>query len=262
LKKVLMAGAPVSGSLIGQVYDLMAPDGQIFTPYGATESLPIVSIEGREVLQETWEKTLDGAGTCVGRALPGIIVKVIESSEQSFTSWSQVKELDPGEIGEIVVKGAVVTRGYENNESEDRFSKIPDLPGFWHRIGDTGYFDDLGRLWFCGRKAHRVHTSAGIMYTIPCEAIVNAHPDIYRSALVGIEGDNEYGIPVMIVEKEKESKIDEIQLLAEVKQISKRHPLTTSIDLFLIHPSFPVDIRHNAKIFREKLKKWAQVKIG
>ena len=258
----MAAGAPVSGSLIGQVYDLMAPDGQIFTPYGATESLPIVSIEGREVLQKTWGKTLDGAGTCVGRALPGIIVKVIESSEQSFTSWSQVKELDPGEIGEIVVKGAVVTKGYENNEIEDRFSKIPDLPGFWHRIGDTGYFDDLGRLWFCGRKAHRVHTSAGIMYTIPCEAIVNAHPDIYRSALVGIEGDNEYGIPVMIVEKEKKSKIDEIQLLAEVKQITKRHPLTTSIDLFLIHPSFPVDIRHNAKIFREKLREWAQVKIG
>jgi len=262
LKKVLMAGAPVSGSLIEQVYDLMGPDGEIFTPYGATESLPVVSIEGTEVLEKTWAKTLDGAGTCVGRPLPGIIVKVIESSEQPFASWSQVTELGPGEIGEIVVKGTVVTRSYENNDAENIFSKIPDLPGFWHRIGDAGYFDNLGRLWFCGRKAHRVHASGGIMYTIPCEAIVNAHPDIFRSALVGIEGHNEHERPVMIVEKEKGSQIGDEQLLTEVKQLTKRHPLTASIDLFLIHPSFPVDIRHNAKIFREKLKKWAQKKIG
>jgi len=262
LKKVLMAGAPVSGALIDRVYSIMPEDGEIYTPYGATESLPIVSIEGKEVINETWKTTINGGGTCVGRPLPGISVKVIESSELPFVSWSQTSELAAGEIGEIVVKGAVVTRAYENNEPENKLSKITDSDGFWHRIGDVGYFDRQGRLWFCGRKAHRVHTANGIMYTIPCEAVVNEHPDVFRSALVGIDSADGFEVPVLIIEKAKNSAVQEERLLAEVRKCAENHSLTRTIDLFLVHPSFPVDIRHNAKIFREKLKKWAQHKIG
>ena len=53
-------------------------------------------------------------------------------------------------------------------------------------MGDLGYLDAQGRLWFCGRRAHRVKTKAGTLFTIPCEAIINEHPDVARSALVGI----------------------------------------------------------------------------
>jgi len=262
LKKVLMAGAPVPGNLIKRVYGLMPRDGQIYTPYGATESLPIVSIEGREIINHTWSKTTLGHGTCVGRPLPGIQLDIIEVSEQPFGSYDQCIKKSVNEIGEIIVKGNVVSEAYENNLRETTLSKIPDNDGFWHRLGDMGYIDDQGRLWFCGRKAHRVHTENGFMYTIPCEAIINEHPQVFRSALTGIDTSNGFEEPVIIIEPEPGAELSHKELLAEIKQLAAAHHLTQSIKHFLIHSNFPVDIRHNAKIFREKLKIWAQDKLG
>ena len=262
LKKVLMAGAPVPGILIDRVFSLLEQDGLIFTPYGATECLPIVSIEGREILKETWEKTRNGEGTCVGRPLPGIEIKIIRVSDHPFQSLLECEEQNPFAYGEIIVKGSVVTKAYENNSEETRMSKIPDGTDYWHRIGDIGYTDDQGRLWFCGRKAHRVKTRVGTKDTIPCEAIVNEHPAVFRSALVGIDQPDGFQIPVLILELEKTRSTPEDQILTEVRQRVKRHQHTNDIEHFLIHPSFPVDIRHNAKIFREKLKIWAEKKFS
>lgn len=255
VRKILMAGAPVSGELIGQLQKIMPSDGRIFTPYGATESLPIVAIEGREIVGETWAMTRQGKGTCVGRELPGITIRIIEPQETALTSWDQVVEMKKGEIGEIVVKGPVVTRAYDNNPEENKLSKIIDKDGFWHRIGDMGYLDDQGRLWFCGRKAHRVFSKSGPLYTICCEAIFNEHPQVFRSALVGV-GERGQQRPVLIVELfEKVS--DPETLYKELGVLAKANPLTAEIETFLVHSAFPVDIRHNAKIFREKLAVWA-----
>ena len=261
LKKVLMAGAPVSGKLIDDVYKLLPADAEIFTPYGATESLPIVSIEGREIIGETWKHTKDGRGTCVGKPLPDIAIRIIEANDENISTFSQCRILEPGNIGEIIVKGDVVTRAYENNSAENSASKITDSESFWHRIGDVGYLDETGRLWFCGRKAHRVFSKKAIMYTICCEAITNNHPNVFRSALVGIETDAVHQTPVMIVEKEKEQTQNDKELLIELKSLVESHHLTKDIEHILIHPAFPVDIRHNAKIFREKLKTWAQKEL-
>ncbi len=258
LKTVLMAGAPVDGELVAAVAEIIAPDGTIHTPYGATESLPIVSIEGREIIHQTWSQTKQGRGTCVGRTLPGIELKVIACSDEAFPSFSACRELASGEIGEIIVKGDVVTRAYENNTAETTFAKIPDDSGFWHRMGDVGYQDGQGRLWFCGRKAHRVHGRDGILYTICCEAVSNVHPDVFRSALVGVDTVLGWQTPVLIIELEPGARRRKRLVIEEVKKLIGRHPLTKRIEHVLVHPSFPVDIRHNAKIFREKLKIWAQ----
>ncbi len=262
LKKVLMAGAPVSGALIERVYRIIAADGEVHTPYGATESLPIVSIEGREIVEDTWPQTREGKGTCVGRPLPGCAVKIVASSDIAFSSFAQCREMETGQIGEIIVSGDVVTRAYENNEAETTFSKIPDGDAFWHRIGDVGYFDPQGRLWFCGRKAHQVHSRRGVRYTIPCEGIINTHPDVFRSALVGIDGDDGFERPAIVIELEKTCRRKASEVVAEVRRLAAVHPLTDDIEWVLVHPAFPVDIRHNAKIFREKLKAWATGQVG
>jgi acyl-coenzyme A synthetase/AMP-(fatty) acid ligase len=123
-----------------------------------------------------------------------------------------------------------------------------------------GYFDDQARLWFCGRKAHRVHPAAKIMYTIPCEAIFNEHPDVFRSALVGV-GQSDRQEPVIVIEL-KGKKGDTSQILNQLRILAKGNSLTAGIKHFLIHPSFPVDIRHNAKIFREKLAVWATEQLS
>ncbi len=263
LQQVLMAGAPIPGDLIARLQAVLPAEARIHTPYGATESLPIVSMEGKEIVESTWPLSRKGHGFCVGRALPGMEIRVIALSDAPVALWHEALCLPVGEIGEIVVRGDVVTRAYDNNEQENRLAKIIDKGSFWHRLGDLGYLDDQGRLWFCGRRAHRVKTATGTLYTIPCEAIINEHPEVLRSALVGISDPHHPGWqqPVMIVEPVKPRQITNARLLAEVRALAAASSLTRSIQLFLIHPDFPVDIRHNAKIFREQLRDWAQHKL-
>ena len=263
LQQVLMAGAPIAGDLIARMQTILPSGARIHTPYGATESLPIVSIEGQEIVASTWPLSRQGHGICVGRPLPGIEVRVIAFSDAPIPLWDENLCLPPGQIGEIVVRGDVVTKGYENNEPENRLAKIADQGSFWHRMGDLGYLDDQGRLWFCGRRAHRVETGEGVLFTIPCEAIINEHPDVARSALVGIvdPAHPQRQLAVMIVEPLKTGKINRERLLAEVRELAVASSLTCSIQLFLTHSNFPVDIRHNAKIFREQLSVWAQKQL-
>ena len=260
LKKVLMAGAPVSGALISEMQNILPLDASIHTPYGATESLPIVSIEGHEVVDETWEETKIGKGTCVGHSLPGIEIAILPICDEIISKFDRSDFLPSGEIGEIIVQGSVVTRAYENNDKENQLAKIQDGDTFWHRMGDVGYLDSSGRLWFCGRRAHRVvsrkHNKT--FFSIPCEALFNVHPDVFRSALVAIPLPSANDVvPAIIIEPEKDSNINKEQLILELQEIGKNNSLTKEINDYLIHLDFPVDIRHNAKIFREKLSIWA-----
>ncbi len=263
VRKVLMAGAPVPYELMKRVRNILPADAKVFTPYGATESLPIVSIEGGEVVSETWKQSRLGKGTCVGRPLPGIDIKIIEISDGPLTELTENMMVDTGKIGEIIVRGDVVTKAYLNNPEETTLAKMKDGDTFWHRMGDVGYLDDANRLWFCGRRAHRVVTKSQTLFSVPCEAIINEHPDVYRSALVGIHGcDAEKTIiPVIIVEPKKDGRGNNKKLIEEVKKRAGQSELTQEIEHFLVHKNFPVDIRHNAKIFREKLALWAQKKL-
>jgi acyl-CoA synthetase (AMP-forming)/AMP-acid ligase II len=258
VKKILMAGAPVSGELVQRVSRIIPEDGEIHTPYGATESLPIVSIDGREIVADCWPLTRQGKGVCVGRPLPGIVIRIIRPVEGAIEDWGDVQQLGAGEIGEIVVKGPVVTRAYDHNTEETRLAKIIDRDSFRHRMGDMGYLDDHGRLWFCGRKAHVVHTDRGPLYTICCEGIFNTHPQVVRSALVGV-GNQGAQKPVLLVEKA--AGVDESTLIAELRNLAGQQELTQTISTFFVHSGFPVDIRHNAKIFREKLAIWAEKRL-
>ena len=260
MKKILMAGAPVPWDLIKRVKLIMGHDSEIHTPYGATESLPVASMKGSDVLNETWEKTRIGHGTCVGGPLPGIEIRIISIFDGPLESWDKVEVMPVGEIGEIVVKGDVVTRAYYNNDRENRLAKIRDGETLWHRIGDLGYLDDQGRLWFCGRKVHRVITDQGTLFTIPCEAVFNEHPLVFRSALVGVRLGPDLisgpKTPVLIVEPYVKVRNSD-KLFSELREMAKGNPITGSISRFLINTAMPVDIRHNAKIFREKLAVWA-----
>ncbi len=264
LRKILMAGAPVSGALIARMQKVLPENAKIHTPYGATESLPIVSIEGKEVVEETWGQTQRGYGTCVGRSLPGISIAVIPIRDTVISNLNGIEFLPTGEIGEIIVQGAVVTKEYDNNVTETALAKIQDGSNFWHRMGDVGYLDNSGRLWFCGRRVHRVVSAVfnKTFFPIPCEALFNVHPQVFRSALVGVQLSNGKGvIPVIIVEPEKGVLNPSTQLIDELKEIAKSNILTKEIQHYLIHSDFPVDIRHNAKIFREKLQIWAEKEL-
>jgi acyl-CoA synthetase (AMP-forming)/AMP-acid ligase II len=265
LRRVISAGAPVPPHVLARMKAAIASDGDMHTPYGATEALPVASLSASEILSETRHRWAQGGGTCVGGRFPGIDWKVIAISDGPIASIRDVRELPAGEIGEVIVAGAVVTREYVTRRESNALAKIADGTRVWHRMGDVGYLDERGRFWFCGRKAHRVETARGPMYTIPCEAIFNQHRDIYRSALVGV-GPVGSQRPVIIVEpwpgRLPRRRKTRHKLIAELEQLARANPLTANIEHFLIHPAMPVDIRHNAKIFREKLAPWAARKLG
>lgn len=260
LRRVLSAGAPVPPRVLESMQACIHPEGEMHTPYGATEALPVASIGSREVLTETREKWATGHGTCVGRRFPGIEWRVIRISDDPRPTIADASELPRGEIGELIVRGPVVTQEYVTRVEANALAKIADNEAFWHRMGDVGYFDEQDRFWFCGRKGHRVVTKTGTLYTDPCEGIFNQHPAVFRSALVGI-GPAGSQTPVMIFEFKKDRQGHLADSECELRELGQQFDVTQSIQVMLEHPSFPVDIRHNAKIFREKLAAWAQSQV-
>lgn len=251
IKQVVMFGAPVRAE-IHQMYKKILLNGDTYTPYGATESLPISLISGSEILDGLSAKTNAGAGTCIGRAVPGIEIKIALASD---IPESKVLEVPQGEIGEILVSGKQVTPAYFEMSDETAKAKIIEDGKLWHRVGDMGYLDQENRLWFLGRKTHRVSDGIQTHYSIRVEAIFNQHKDVKRTALIQVHNK-----PALAVER-LDGKTEMSTLFEkDLKALAKSNPHTEMIHDFYLHPAFPVDVRHNIKIDRVKLSEWAQNK--
>ena len=261
LRRVTSAGAPVPPEVVEKIRSLLPAEAQFWTPYGATECLPVAVIEGRE-LQATRAATEAGAGTCVGRPVAPNEVRIIAIDDAPIGDWSQARVLAPGQVGEITVAGPTTTDSYFNRDAATAAAKIRESLAdggsrVVHRMGDTGYFDAEGRLWFCGRKTQRVEAADGPLYTEQVEPVFNVHPQVRRTALVGV-GEPGAQVPVLCVELARGVRATEFERIAgELRQLGACHPHTARVGRFLRHPAFPVDIRHNAKIGREKLAAWA-----
>jgi acyl-CoA synthetase (AMP-forming)/AMP-acid ligase II len=263
LKRIVSAGAPAPARVLERLARLLDPPAQIYTPYGATESLPVASIGSGEILGETRQLTDSGMGVCVGLPVGSVEARIIPIRDDPIPIWSDDLALADGEIGEIVVTGPVVTREYFNRPQATALAKIADPARglVYHRMGDVGYFDDHGRIWFCGRKSHRVILADQTLFTIPCEAIFNTHPAVARTALVGARRRGEV-IPVICVEPIRPlSRADQEYIRQELLDRGAGFSHTRKVQTILFHRSFPVDIRHNAKIFREKLALWASRRL-
>jgi acyl-CoA synthetase (AMP-forming)/AMP-acid ligase II len=262
LRRVISAGAPVSADIIERFCGMLCRGAVIHTPYGATEAVPIISITSEEILSETRHLTDKGFGICIGRPINEIPIKIVSITDRPIDTWNDRLEVSDGEIGELCVQGGLVSRGYYDNAKADRLSKIKDGDRFWHRMGDLGWRDTKGRIWFCGRKSHRVVTARTTLYTIPCEGIFNQHSAVSRSALVGV-GPRNARTPVMVIERAETGRnLPRAELTAELLELADQYEITRRIRTILYHRSFPVDIRHNSKIFREKLSDWAERRVG
>ncbi len=345
LRRILIAGAPVPPAVVEQLHQVLSPEADVHTPYGATESLPVSTISGHEVVEigralpaeqrsvrldapstqsvtrplgigesepraqatggshsafgnrqsetpidnsfGTVAATIRGAGTCVGRPVPGAEVRIIRITDDPIGAWSDDLLAPAEQVGEICVTGPAVTKEYFNLPRANANSKIKDGATTWHRIGDVGYFDELGRLWFCGRKAHRVQTPDGTLFTECIEPIFNQHPAVARCALVGV-GPPGRQSPVLIVEPKRgharrgslalalaneilafanpanrQSTIDNRQFtIAHQQLVLFQSQISNLKSPILFHLSLPVDIRHNAKISRELLAMWAAKKMS
>lgn len=260
MRRVLVAGAPVSMKTLVALGNLLGPEAEIQSCYGATEALPICSISGRRLLEETHAHPEKGA--CLGLPIRGTSLAVIKIVDGPIQTLSDDLTVAPEEVGELVVGGANVSCTYWNLR-ENELTKLTAAPEtIFHRTGDLGYIDDRGYVWFCGRKSQRVTTPSGTLYTVPCERVFDQHPGVRRSALVGI-GKPSNQRPVLCVELERGGqRKGSRQIEYELFKLAERYPHLRQIETILFHPGFPVDARHNAKIIREKLSIWAAKRIS
>ena len=263
IRRVISAGAAMPVATIRRLQKTLSINAEVFTPYGATECLPVASVSGTELNIEVEQRTASGEGTCIGRPLAPNSVKIIPVTDKVLESFENTVELPIGITGEIVVYGPTSTDRYWQRPEQTRLAKITDAQGrIWHRMGDAGYFDAKGRLWYCGRKSQRVVNEQRIMFADQLEAIFNVHPEVARTALVGI-GMTGRQTPVLCVELlDNPGRHRRERIRTDLLQIGRNNVATKSIRQILFHKSFPVDIRHNAKIGREKLAVWAAGKLA
>jgi olefin beta-lactone synthetase len=274
LRRVLCAGAPVPAAL-WKSSSAFLPRGQLHSPYGATEALPVASVSSREIDPTTTR------GACVGRPIAGIDVRIIAVIDGPVAALADTRELPRGEIGEMIVRGPVVTQSYDALPAATAVAKISDASvaprsaappsaldaplgrtgAVWHRMGDCGYLDADGRLWFVGRKVERVETQQGTLHTEPCEQVFRCHPRVTRCALVGL-GERGRQRPALIVEAVVKDSAAARVFARELRALALEHAHTTPVKLFYFHPKFPVDVRHNAKIHRLTLAQWAATAKG
>ena len=259
LTRILSAGAPVGAAVLKKTKAMLGQGGGVHTPYGATECLPIATISGEERLSESIaQRVASGRGVCIGRPLPQNDVRIVEVNDRPIQELVNLPTVSTGTVGEIIVRGPTTSQGYFGRPEADRLSKVrtsEDVP-YFHRMGDLGYFDEDGYLWFCGRKAHRIERDGGFVCAVPVEQVVNEQEKVYRSALV----DGGGGRLVVVLELHPKQRLD----MDDENEIRRRVAVSGfpfPIDTFLVRRHLPVDIRHNAKIDREALSRWAQERL-
>ena len=268
LRRVISAGAPVHPRILERFRKLLPQDARIHTPYGATESLPIATIDdamilGRNVEQPgTRRGTDEGKGICVGNPVPSADVEIIRITDEPIATFDDALRVHRGVVGEITVRGPQVTTHYEGDAAATAAHKMDHDGRVRHRVGDVGYFDDEGRLWFCGRKSHRVEWKGETLFTERVEGPFNAHPHVKRCAFVkGRRGRVERLF--LFVEP-----IDDEVWRREAAPVGRygeaasplRHAMTRIAErqglerlVIEVRRALPVDPRHNAKILREQL---------
>jgi acyl-CoA synthetase (AMP-forming)/AMP-acid ligase II len=259
---LLLFGAEVHESILLKLRSAMPDGAEIHTPYGSTEAQPITTISDRELLSPPLRERRSTLGICVGRPFDGVDLGVIPVTDEPLDRIDLASMHSDGSIGEVVVRGAMVTRQYFAQPTQDRLHKIESDAGRWHRMGDCGSIDDQGRLWLAGRKSQRIVTSEGVLFPLPVEARANAHPAVRRSALVGT-GQRESQRAVLVVELRDSAVSSEARatVIAELLAGFANAESTRAVRDVLFHPELPVDYRHNAKIQREELALWASEQL-
>ena len=257
LRRLLIAGAPVSGELLAKLR-VVAPNCAIHTPYGATECLPVTTVTSEELLGEARASALRGHGTCVGRPVSGVEIRVIRESADPIATLDQATPCGAGEIGEVIVTGPSVTREYDGLPAATRLAKIADGERVWHRMGDLGSLDASGRLFFLGRRVEEVRTAQGGLPTESLEPAFRQHPQVLRCALIGL-GEAPGQTPALVVEPRAgsfpETETDRARFIAELREVARVNPQAERIAHIVFQRALPVDVRHNAKIHRLRLSK-------
>lgn len=228
LTHIYMGGGPVFPNDLNIVQEKFL-NSKVYGLYGSTEAEPIAHMSNTDYSSEKRMATQQGKGLFVGKPVSDIIVKIIDSHKltKSITDLSSIE----CHIGEIIVSGEHVLKGYLNGEGDSE-NKIHLNNLIWHRTGDAGYFDDNGYLWLLGRYSQRVESNGQFIYPFAIEAAF--YDKGYKTALV--------------------KQNNKITLVAENNKPSEDLLKTFNIEHCIVVNMLPRDKRHNAKIDYSELK--------
>lgn len=257
VRALIMFGAPIPKSL-HEMFEPILVNGTSYTPYGATECLPVSHISWKELKETTLPKDFRHKAICIGSPVPETKLKVIRELGKGSFNFSQVEELPPFQVGEILVQGKQASPAYLENEEATKQAKIKDGESFWHRMGDLGFYDEEGKLWFCGRAAHKVTSlpSGQENFSLPCELVFNDHPEIKKTALICLDRGLEQEAALVIERRDKKTKLSPAEKKGFREELFKRQKSsenTKHLEKFYLHKNLPVDRRHNIKIDRKAL---------
>lgn len=245
LKHIHTGGGPVHFNLL-EALARLAPDAEIVSLYGSTEAEPIALQSYSREDGEWRERVMGGAGLPAGRPVSHLRLRVIRDLaggdlyDLTAADFDSLK-LPADEIGEIVVSGDLVGRGYVR-PADDRETKINVEGTIWHRTGDAGYLDADGRLWLQGRCGARIEVDGRIVYPLAVEAAASVWPEVGRAALVEVGGRR-----VLALENGGGKPLSE----QGCETLRRKHPY---VDEVVLIDRIPVDSRHGSKVLYAELR--------
>ncbi len=259
----LSAGAPVSAALLEAAARLM-PNASAHTPYGMTEGLLMTDVDLDGVRDAAAGSGSGGAGgsgaasgICVGVPAPGVRVRVAPLDEHGAPTGAPTDE--PGVTGEVVVAAPHVRDRYDRLWRTDRVSRdgVDDPRG--HRTGDVGHLDAEGRLWIEGRLQHVVTTPAGVVTPVGPEQRIEGVDGVGRAGIAGIgpAGTQQVVAVVETVPPVRRPGPASADLSAAVRAAAG-----VPVAAVLVVPVLPTDVRHNSKVDRARLARWATGVLG
>lgn len=271
IRLVLSAGAPVPPSLMRQVTALV-PNAEVHSPYGMTEGLLLTDIDA-----DTVQELVDApdAGVCVGTPIETVEVAIAPllpdgSAEEvlldAAAGW--------GVLGEVVVSAPHLKERYDALWYTDQQSKRDSLFGgggrIWHRTNDVGHFDAAGRLWIEGRLQHVISTPDGPVAPVGPEAAVDALGPVDRCAVVGVGPAGTQAVVVCVEAAvpstrpeprpghRRDGRPEPGLAPARLTEQVRRAVAPLDVAAVLVTETIPTDIRHNSKIDRARMARWAE----
>ena len=244
VRLLMSAGAPVPVAVLRAAGELL-PAAEAHTPYGMTEVLPVADISLAEI-----GAAGQGDGVCVGHPLPGVDVAIDPLTRDGEEAAALATE--PGVAGEVCIRAPHMRDGYDKLWLTEYAASQPEG---WHRSGDVGHFDTDGRLWIEGRIGHIVTTPDGPVTPVGIEHKVSSITGITAAAVVGVGPPGTQHVVVVVTPKPRPSRAG----FADEALADKVRARVTSTDVaaVLVAPALPVDKRHNSKIDRTRIARWA-----
>ena len=237
LRAILSGGAPIAPEVVKRIMETFKCD--YIQTYGMTETSPYLTVSIlKDKLTELSHEEQFTYKAKTGRPFMGVLLKVVREDGTEVTPNNE-------EVGEIIVKGDIVTKGYWNRP-EETSSAFKDG---WLYTGDMAVVDGEGYVNIVDRKKDMIITGGENVYSVEVENVLYAHPSILEAAVIGVP-DPKWGEAVKAVAILKPGlTATEEEIIQYCKRHMARYKAPKSVDFV---PDLPKT--GSGKIYKKGLK--------